>query len=87
MRRIKISCDRFFKLNFLVICYLLLVIGYWLLVIGYWLLVIGYLLFVINWFLGSAWEPRSRGSASKSGGKKEAEPPDIRPQAEPRDEK
>jgi hypothetical protein len=31
-----------------------------------------------NWFLGSAWEPISRGSASLAhGGKLEAQPPDL----------
>jgi hypothetical protein len=31
-----------------------------------------------NWFLGSAWEPISRGSASLArGGRLEAEPPDL----------
>ena len=41
----------------------------------------------INWFLGSAWEPISRGSASLAhGGKLEAEPPDLCYQAEPGNE-
>jgi|GEM_PF-1475233 len=34
-----------------------------------------------NWLLGSAWEPMSRGSASAQ--TMEAEPPDLRYQAEP----
>jgi len=37
-----------------------------------------------NWFQGSAWEPIFRGSAST--GKKEAEPPDLRYQADPGNE-
>ena len=38
----------------------------------------------INWFLGSALEPISRGSASLArGGKLEAQPPDLCYQAEP----
>jgi len=40
-----------------------------------------------NWFLGSAWEPISRGSASLAhGGKLEAQPPDLCYQAEPGNE-
>jgi len=40
-----------------------------------------------NWFLGSAWEPISRGSASLArGGKLEAQPPDMCYQAEPGNE-
>jgi hypothetical protein len=38
------------------------------------------------WFPGSAWEPMSRGSASRGEGKMEAEPPDLRYQAEPGNE-
>ncbi len=41
----------------------------------------------INWFLGSALEPISRGSASLAhGGKLEAQPPDMRYQGEPGNE-
>ena len=40
-----------------------------------------------NWFLGSAWEPISRGSASLAhGGKLEAQPPDLCYQALPGNE-
>ena len=43
---------------------------------------------MINWFLGSALEPMSRGSASFAREVKlEAEPPDLRYQAEPENER